>query len=254
MRYVLVVCAFVVTARADKPKSLDVSEAVRHVDVYKDDTGKMYVLPQTSTTSDQAREWTFYGDGKTMYLQRIVIFSTSQGDISMTMWSPRARGMTDGSVEIKKGTANLICEFKSRHYTRKALTRVGDEDAAKLFKSATFLPPLWNRRVLFFGRGDAGTYYLVDVLRDDPDGGGHRLFVGRKGQLKQLTVTDVAEDTAGIAVTTKAGSLQITPKGDAEWKAKKTIAVQRLDPNVNNYLIYRDLGVYGQLGTICEDQ
>jgi hypothetical protein len=32
------------------------------------------------------------------------------------------------------------------------------------------------------------------------------------------------------------------------------VALTRLDPQPNAFLIYRDLGVYGQLGTVCEDQ
>ena len=256
MRQLLVVALLVVTAHADdKPQPLDMSDTADHVAVYRDDTGKVYVVPRVAATSEQARQWTFYGDGKTMYQQHIVVFSTAQGDVALTAWSPRARGMSNGQIEVKKTGANLICEFKGRHYTRKPLTAVSDDEAAKLLKSAKFLPALWTRRVLFFGRGDSGTYYLVDVIRDENGGGGERLFVGKKGQLKPLTVTDVAEDTGGTAITTKAGSLEIAPSGEAIWRTgKKKLDVQRLDPALNNYLIYRELGVYGQLGTICEDQ
>ncbi len=43
--------------------------------------------------------------------------------------------------------------------------------------------------------------------------------------------------------------------GKAYWKkgGKKTELVQ-LDPAQNRYVIYRELGIYGTLGVVCDDQ
>ncbi len=246
--------ALAAAAHADPPKPIDMTGAGATVQVLRDDTGKLYVVPTAAKSGDEARALTFYGDGKTMYQQRVVMFSTTSGDAVITMWAPRVRNLRSGTLEVKAGAANLICEMQQRKYVRKPLALVGDDEAKHLLASATFLPPLWERRIWFFGRAGS-TYYLVDVRRDENGGGGHRLFVGPKGRLRPVAITDVANDAAGRLITTKAGVLDIKPDAAALWKAgKKTVEVARLQPEENSYLIYRELGVYGQLGTICEDQ
>ena len=81
--------------------------------------------------------------------------------------------------------------------------------------------------------------------------------VGSLGQMKSVAISDFANDTAGTVVVTKTGELKIDggENGAAVWKqVKKMVALTRLDPQPNAFLIYRELGVYGQLGTVCEDQ
>lgn len=258
MRQHLILAALVVApaASADsKSKSLDVSDAIGNVDVYRDPQGKVYVFPRDATDGDVARKWTFYGDGRTMYLQRVAMFAIKDGDVTVGVWSPRARGISHASIEKKRdGTASVICRIVDRKFERLPLTPVSADAAAKLFAKASFEPPLWKRRVFFFGRGEAAKYYLVDVLLDEHGGEGVRLFVGPKGQMKQIAISDFANDTGGASIITKAGELAI--KGDvATWKqGKKATDIPRLDVAMNGYLVYRELGVYGQLGTICEDQ
>jgi hypothetical protein len=143
--------------------------------------------------------------------------------------------------------------MKDRKHEKRVLTLASAADVKKLFDKAVFEPPLWERRVYFFGRAEGTKYYLVDILEDG--GEGFRMFVGPKGQMKQVPITDFASDTGGATVMTKAGVLVIpTGDGPASWRAgKKTVSVARLDSADNGYLIYRELGVYGQLGTFCED-
>lgn len=253
MRKHLILLALAGSAAADsKHDRIDMTDAAAKVDAYRDEAGKLYVLPK-QPDHDNVRVLTFYGDGRTMYLQGIGTYSNDRGNLTLAIWAPRAKNMQNGRLERSAdGKANVSCRMANSKFERKPLDRLSDEDTAKLLATARFEPIFWDRRVLFFGRGDSTTYYLVDVLRED--GGGHRLFVGRKGQMKEVVVTDFTKDSGGIAIVTKGGDLLI--RGDtAEWKRGKTVtAISPLEPLKNAFLIYRELGVYGRLGTICEDQ
>ena len=252
----LVVATGVAHAEPSKHEKLDISDAVGNVDVLRDATGRYYVLPKVLETGDSAQKWMFYGDGRTMYRQRIVAFSANSGEATVSVWSPRTRGMQQAQLQKKQdGAISLICRMKNRKFERTPLTLLADDAAAKLLTSAAFLPPLWERRVHFFGRGEGTTtYFLVDVLQDEYGGGGYRLWKGEKGRMKQVPISDVTSDKAGTVLVAKTGELQIS-KDAVTWKQGKTTApVTRLEPATNSYLIYRELGVYGQLGTFCEDQ
>ena len=71
-------------------------------------------------------------------------------------------------------------------------------------------------------------------------------------------MTNVVSDSAGEIYATKSGDLKIVTDGNsgkAYWKkgqAKSDLTVLDLLPN--RYLIYRELGIYGQLGALCDDQ
>lgn len=253
----IALCTSAAHAEPAKREKLDVRDAIGKVDVLRDETGKYYVMPK-GVDGDVARKWTFYGDGRTMYLQRIVSHSSENGNVTIGAWSPRARGVPAALIEKKKdGTTSLICRMQARKHVRRPLTAVSEADAKKLLETARFEPEYWERRVFFFGRGDSSKYYLVDTLRDEHGGAGLRLFVGPKGEMKPVAITDFANDTGGAALTTKAGELRIDAgdNGPAVWKqGKKMVALTRLDVARNTFLIYRELGVYGQLGTFCEDQ
>ena len=68
--------------------------------------------------------------------------------------------------------------------------------------------------------------------------------------------TSLASDSAGEIFATKAGRLKIiTAKdGKAYWiKGGQKTELTVVEPVDNRYLIYRELGIYGQLGTVCDD-
>jgi len=252
----LVLAASAAHAEPSKHEKIDISDAIGNVDVLRDPTGKFYVLPKAyGKDGSTASKWTFYGDGRTMYLQRITLFSVDDRGVTVGVWAPRSRGVQQAQLETKPdGTTNLICRMKNSKFERQPLTRVDDAAAKKLLEKATFLPPLWERQVVFFGRGEGTTYFLVDRLQDEYGGDGYRLFSGEKGRMKQIAIDDVANDAAGMVVKVKAGELLIA-KAAVTWKhGKTTTAITRLDPAASRYLIYRELGLYGQLGTFCEDQ
>lgn len=253
----LLVAAGVAHAGPKPRERIDMTDAIGKVEVLRDEAGKYYVIPKEyGDAGDNVHKWTFFGDGRTMYLQRIPTSSNDQEGLTIGVWSPRVRGLQYARIERLRadGRTSVICRMQGEKFDRRPLVAVPEAEATKLLKTARFEGALWDRRVFFFGRAAGTTYYLVDILREG--GQGFRMFVGRKGQMKQVPITDFANDTAGASVMTKAGLLAIAPRGgDATWRqGKKTVAITRLDPDPNAYLIYRDLGVYGQLGTVCEDQ
>jgi hypothetical protein len=71
-------------------------------------------------------------------------------------------------------------------------------------------------------------------------------------------MTNVVSDSAGEIYATKSGDLKVVTDGKtgkAYWKKGQTKEeLILLDAFANRYLIYRELGIYGQLGSMCDDQ
>jgi hypothetical protein len=114
------------------------------------------------------------------------------------------------------------------------------------------------RRPYMLARDDSGVYYYVDVIRDQYGGNGYRVFVGKKGAMKQKPLTDIAKDTAGDVFATKTGDLRIVRdvtenKTEIAWvKGGKRSPLVVLDTDANEPLIFKQLGVYAFTGNICD--
>jgi len=83
------------------------------------------------------------------------------------------------------------------------------------------------------------------------------VFVGQKGAMKETAMTNIVADSAGEIFATRSGDLKIITGTDhtASWKKGETkVALTVLELFQNRYLIYRDLGIYGTLGIVCDDQ
>ncbi|HEU5061109.1 MAG TPA: hypothetical protein VFU21_31475, partial [Kofleriaceae bacterium] len=147
---------------------------------------------------------------------------------------------------------------------RTPMMTVGELEAGKILERAVFKKGLWKRRASALARNDDGVYYLVDELRDDrPESEkwddphpptGFRLFIGRKGKLREQKITDTAVDSKGVVLTTRAGRLSIDDSSKrVVWsKGKKRDELIYLAVEDNVLLIYRDLGIYGKLGVPCD--
>ena len=242
-------------ATAAKSKTIDAKAVADKLEVFRDDFGGFYVSPKPRAFGDDDNnEWVFYGDNKTLYRQRVIAFSMTQGtNYEWLVWSPRVRGIPAATIELAPGTMHVACKV----HDHKALIQLTAAEAKDFFAHATFLPVLWQRESHFLARDDEGVYYFVDELRKEVGGNGYRVFVGQKGSLKELPMTNVVSDTAGEIFATKTGELRIVSDGDgkAYWKrgGKKTDLIV-LDLWKNRYLIYRELGIYGQLGVVCDEQ
>jgi hypothetical protein len=240
-----------------KDKPIDAKPMFGKLLVFKDDFGGYYVSPDTAVVeSDSAQQWVFFGDGKEMYQQRIVGFGASGADWEWNLWSPRAKGLQTAQFGYAKGKATLDCRQSDEKEGHRALTQLTADEALAFLKGVKFYPPLWRRQSKLLARDDEGVYYFVDQLRDEYGGNGFRVFVGMKGAMKEQAMTNVVSDSAGEIYATKTGALKIIAGkgGDAVWvKGGKRSDLTRLEPGDNRYLIYRDLGVYGALGAVCDD-
>jgi hypothetical protein len=253
---ILVVVTLTRSANAeDLHKPIDVKPMIEKLDVYKDDVGNVLVTPKPLVVTEDADQWVFYGDGKTLYQQRIIGTGVSGDKFDWAIWSPRVRGLQMAQVENDTNGASVRC--KSGKDTAQKLMPVPPDKAKVLLGKAKFLPPLWERQAHFLARDDDGVYFYVDILREEYGGKGHRVYVGKKGSMKLQTMTNIVSDSAGEIYATKTGELKIVSgtDGKAYWKkgGKKTELVQ-LDPAQNRYVIYRELGIYGTLGVVCDDQ
>ncbi len=227
---------------------IDLKAQAKDYRVLTSEAGQFYVVPLKYMSDAMV----FFGDGKTMYQQRIIGSGSSDGALDFSMWAPRVVGLQQASIDIKAdGSATAYCN--SAHPTK--LVPASPADSARVLGKAVFKAPLWKRQAKFLARDNTGVYFYVDVLRDG--GKGHRVYVGAKGQMKQMPMTTLVDDAAGQIYGTKRGELRIVANtGDkATWrKGKKVEELVVLEPSDNLYLIYRELGIYGQLGSICDDE
>lgn len=238
----------------EKPKAIDAKAVADKLDVFRDDDGNFYVSPKAGAFSDDAEQWVFYGNGKTLYQQRIIGSGSDSQGYDWAVWSPRVRGIQQASFVAKGPKPNVQCKQQDP----KPLKQLTVDEARALIARATFLPPLWQRQAHFLARDDDGTYFYVDRYREEYGGKGYRVFSGQKGSMKELAMTNVVSDSAGEIYATKSGDLKIVTDGNsgkAYWKKGQTrneLVMLELLPN--RYLIYRELGIYGQLGVLCDDQ
>jgi hypothetical protein len=238
----------------EKPKAIDAKAVADKLDMFRDDDGHYYVSPKRGAFTDGDDQWVFFGDGKTMYQQRIVGYGADDKGYDWTVWSPRVKGLSQASFAAKGAKPSLGCTQQDA----KPLKQLTVDEAKAVLARATFLPPLWQRQAHFLARDDDGTYFYVDRYREEYGGKGFRVFSGQKGSMKELAMTNVVSDSAGEIYATKSGDLKIVTDGNAGkayWKkgqTKNELVMLELLPN--RYLIYRELGIYGQLGVVCDDQ
>jgi hypothetical protein len=196
-----------------------------------------------------AFEHLYYGDGKTFYLQRVVSGGSSGTEsFDRTFWDPRAGssfGFHDGKYTLECGTRKT------------AFTPVEAAAAAKLLGEAKWRKPRWKHRAYALARDDEGNYFFVDRQREPEDSKAFRLYMGPKGKLALMKMTNVVSDSEGDMFATKTGQLRlILGKSESTWvhgKIKKKLVLVPVEDNAA--LIYNELGVYtGQpLGTPCDD-
>ncbi|HUJ61726.1 MAG TPA: hypothetical protein VLX92_24650 [Kofleriaceae bacterium] len=250
-----VALAIALPAHADPPSPLDASALAGHLHVYHDDLGHYIVVPDVVHDVKDPHSWVFYGDAGTLYEQRLIVFSVRDGTLDWSVWAPRAKGMHWANLELRRGALSLQC----RPHDKTALVELAAADARAFLAHARLMPPLWQREIHLVARDDDGVYYLVDRLRSDLGGHGDRVFVGLPGAMKELALTNLADDSAGELYVTRAGSLKVATARSgttASWiKGGKSLPLTALDPTAagTHYTVYRELGLYGSLGAVCDD-
>lgn len=245
------------TAAAEAPKDpkplvVDIKPIKDKLIVARDAEGGTYVMFRES--GSDSRVW--YGTGKSLY-EQILVGGSADGDAwSLSVWAPRLADIRSGSIDKRKdGTF-----FKSCNGLDDAvLTQLTGDAARAVLDKYSFFSPALIRRPHLLARDESGAYYYVDRITATRGGKGYRVFVGRKGAMKQLTLTDVATDSAGEVFSTKSGDLRLVrteqqDKSSTTWvKGGKKTELIPLDVHVNSPLIFNDLGVYKFTGTICDN-
>lgn len=195
----------------------------------------------------------YYGDGKTFYQQRVIGGGSSGTEsFDRVFWDPRINAGYQRSIGFRDNKYSLQCDKRIT-----ALTPVADGEAAKILSAAKFMKPRWKFRAYALARDEEGNYYYVDRVREPEEAKSFRLYVGPKGSLKLMKMTNVVSDSEGDMFATKTGQLRlILGKQESTWvhagAHKKLLLVPVED---NAAMIYSELGVYtGQpLGTPCDD-
>jgi hypothetical protein len=237
-----------------KPTPVDIKAFRDKLVIYEDSQGGLYVV---DPIGDDTRIW--YGnDGKAVYEQTIISRSSNgeTGAWSIGVWAPRLSGLTPALVaRSDDGTFQRWCDNESIPLKVVAADRV-----KQLLGKLTFSSSAIVRRAHLFARDDRAVYYYVDMLSKKHGGAGYRLFAGKKGAMKELALVDVASDSGGEVYSTKTGDMRfVIDKDDhakdlAYWvKGDKKQQLVLLDVDTNSHVIWRELGIYGFLGTPCDE-
>lgn len=238
-------------AAEPKPVAVDTKPIRDELLVLQDAGGGTYVVRPGKDPR------AFYGTAKVLH-EQVVIGRSANGDAwSITVWAPRIAELRPGSIDRKAdGTFQKHCDGKDDP----VLSQLTGDKARAILDKAQFLSTAMVRRPHLLGRDDSGVYYYVDVIAKQYGGKGYRVFVGKKGAMKELPLTDVASDSAGEVFATKSGDLRLVggPAGSTgakvTWiRGEKRSELIGLDLDVNSRLIFRDLGVYKFTGTICDN-
>ena len=235
------------------PKPVDIKALKPKAVVFQDAQGGTYVVFR----DDEAK--VFYGPtAKTLYEQYIVGSSSDgEGGWDFSTWSPRVpEGPHLGGIEHKKdGTTQKTCRGKDDA----VLTELSGEKAKTILDKSAFVTSGIVRVPHLLSRDDSGVYYYVDRFAKIYGGKGYRVFVGRKGAMKQMPLTDVASDSAGEVFSTKSGDLRLVRNSENNketmtWvKGEKRTELVFLDTDINSVVIFKDLGLYTFLGTWCDN-
>lgn len=241
-------------AAEPKPKPVDISAIRDQLIVLQDADGGVYIVQPGRDGR------VFYGAGgknKNVY-EQIVIGRSSDGKAGswdMAVWAPRVPKIQPGSVQRKAdGSYQKSCGNE----VHVPLTQLAADKAKAIVDKSAFMSTALTRTPYLLARDDAGVYYYVDVLRKEYGGKGYRVFIGKKGAMKAKPLTDIANDSAGDIFATKTGDLRIVrdtsdDKQTVQWvKGEKRVSLVTLDVDASSQLIFKDLGVYGFTGSICE--
>lgn len=242
-------------AAEPRPKPVDIKPFRDRLLVLQDADGGTYIVLPGSDSK------VFYGVGgknKKVYEQVVTGRSAdrSKGSWDIAVWAPRVPKLQPGSIQ-KKADGSFVKWCGSD--VQVGLSELTGDKAGAIIDKASFLTTAMTRRPHLLARDDSAVYYYVDVIRDQYGGKGYRVFIGRKGAMKQRPLTDVATDTGGDVFATKTGDLRIVRdvsdgKSTVTWvKGGKRSPLVWLDTDASSALIFKDLGVYGFTGSICEN-
>jgi hypothetical protein len=249
--------ALLVLAQTGPDKVVDISAKKADLAVISDGKGHFIVYNAKEPLSGP----TFYGDGKTFHLMRVIGGGASGTESwDMSLWDPRVVRSSSSYASVSMKDEGKVFEVACGDTAAK-LSKVAKDEAAKLLDTAAFRGSRWTRLPSLLFRDDTGTYYLIDRLRtdDDNDRRDWRVFVGPRGKMKLAALKDVVDDDQGQIFATRDGSLRLVAGStDIKWvKGKAETKLTQVDLGTfrNARMVYVDLGPYvgEKLGTPCDD-
>lgn len=249
--------ALLVLAQTGPDKVVDISAKKADLAVISDGKGHFIVYNAKEPLSGP----TFYGDGKTFHLIRVIGGGASGTESwDMSLWDPRVVRSRSSYASVSMKDEGKVFEVACGDTAAK-LSKVARDEAAKLIDTAAFRGSRWTRLPSLLFRDDTGTYYLIDRLRtdDDNDRRDWRVFVGPRGKMKLAALKDVVDDDQGQIFATRDGSLRLVAGStDIKWvKGKAETKLTQVDLGTfrNVRMVYVDLGPYvgEKLGTPCDD-
>ena len=255
--------------RSNEPPKENVGDRLDDMRLLHDGNGHYFAV--TPGETEEKRILVFYGDRKNLYRQRLTFPSSNPeaGTFDTRVWDPR---YVTAELELEKGSWVAKCGERET-----PLVAVADAESRKLLEKATFRSPVHIHEDYSLSRDELGIYYYVDRLDSDHGGKGYRLFSGPKGQMKQQKLTNIVQDSEGDVFATREGALHLVvvrEKEERHLPNRQVITAhvvnrvatvwihadrQRRDSLVdvpvgrNLALVYGELGVYGLLGTPCDD-
>lgn len=247
------------------PAPLDIAAVRENLRAFTDGKGHVVCV---LTDRNHPQRLVFYGDGKTLYAQRVTFFAANQDDLggpwrmSWKFQDPRISGERGpyGHVRRSGDRWTVVCADRT---TR--LIPMGGQAENRLLRAATFRHPLGRRWPYLLARDPGGRYYFVDrhhaglSARPGGDATDLRVWRGAPGRMVRLPVKRAATDSTGGVFTTRRGVLRFLDSGEtasATWVAKgRSTKLAVLSIRRNLSLIFDDLGVYfgERLGTPCDD-
>jgi len=248
---VVVLCAASSAVADPKPLPVDIKPFKDKLIVLQDAQGGTYAV----LYGDDKRVF-FGANAKTLY-EQVVIGGSRNGDAwSIDTWAPRIPEMRPAWIQFKEDrTYFKSCDGKDDA----ALTQLTGDRAKQIVDKAQFLTTALLYRPHLLARDDSGNYYYVDQVAKQYGGNGYRVWAGKKGAMKQLPLVNIASDTAGEVFSTKTGDLRLVrdnneTRSAASWiRGEKRTQLVSLDLDANSVLIFRQLGIYGFTGTLCDN-
>jgi len=214
----------------------------------------VFGAPDPVAASAEARAILFYGDGKTFH----EVFAKTIGrENSVGTWAIQDHrtgpDLDRSKLVVQDGTYTMTCRDEA---STTALTALPAADARKLLAKAAFKVTRMDRDAYALGR-DGTTYYYVDRAMSPKGNKDFRVYAGKRGAMKRLTLKDLASDSSGTVFVSKTGTLRVGKPLALTWTPRqgKPIELAVLPIDANYELVYRELGVYTgkRFGLPCDD-
>jgi hypothetical protein len=251
---VAIACAAGSVHAEPTPQKVDTKPFRDELLVFNDAATNLYVVrPPKFGDKTPARVW-FGQPGKPLYEQLVVGRSHNGPAWDVSTWAPRISAVRPANfIHNADGSYTKTCGDQPPVQ----LTQLTGDKAKAVLDKHTLMTEFLQRRAHMLARDDSGTYYYVDRLSSALGGKSFRVYVGKKGGMKLLPLSDVATDTAGEVFSTKSGDLRLDRRADISkmvWiRGEKRTELITLDVDTNSPVIFSDLGIYPFLGTICDN-